>query len=40
MITSAQKQQLREMGHSEEIIQAMSPEAAHKLLGLLPPLQY
>jgi hypothetical protein len=35
MITQAQKQRLREMGHDEVAIQNMTPEAAHKLLGVL-----
>jgi hypothetical protein len=35
MITQAQKQRLREMGHDEEAIQNMTPEAAHELLGVL-----
>jgi hypothetical protein len=40
MITAAQKQRLREMGHHDEAIRAMTPEEAHKLLGILPPLPY
>lgn len=40
MITNVQKQQLREMGHTEEAIQEMTPATAHKLLGILPPLPY
>jgi hypothetical protein len=40
MITQAQKQRLRELGHDEETIQKMTPEAAHKLLGVLPPPPY
>ena len=36
MITRSQKQRLREMGHDQEAIQNMtSPQAAHKLLGVL-----
>jgi phosphotransferase system IIA component len=34
MITRAQKQRLREMGHDQEAIENMTPEAAHKLLGI------
>jgi hypothetical protein len=40
MITNAQKQQLREMGHTEVAIQEMTPATAHKLLGILPPPPY
>jgi hypothetical protein len=40
MITQAQKQRLRELGHDEETIQKMTPEAAQKLLGVLPPPPY
>ena len=34
MITLAQKQQLRELGYSEAAISAMTPEDAHRILGL------
>jgi hypothetical protein len=37
MITQAQRQRLREIGHDEEAIQNMTPEAAHKLLGTSAP---
>jgi hypothetical protein len=35
MITRAQKQRLRELGNDEESIKNMTPEAAHRLLGVL-----
>ena len=35
MITHAQKQQLREMGHDDDAIGNMTPEQAHKALGVL-----
>jgi hypothetical protein len=35
MITQAQKQQLREMGHDDDAIIKMTPEQAHKALGVL-----
>jgi hypothetical protein len=35
MITKAQKEQLREMGHDNDAISKMTPEQAHKALGLL-----
>jgi glucose/arabinose dehydrogenase len=35
MITNAQKQQLREMGHDDDAINKMTPEQAHKALGVL-----
>lgn len=35
MITNAQKQQLREMGHDDDAIGNMTPEQAHKALGIL-----
>jgi hypothetical protein len=34
LITNAQKQQLREMGHHDAAIAVMRPEEAHKLLGI------
>jgi hypothetical protein len=34
MITRSQKKRLREMGHDQEAIENMTPEAAHKLLGI------
>jgi hypothetical protein len=34
MITLAQKQQLRQLGYSEAAIRAMTPEDAHRILGL------
>jgi hypothetical protein len=37
MITTAQKQRLREMGYDDEAIRSMTPETAHKLLSILPP---
>jgi hypothetical protein len=40
MITAEAKARLRELGHDDEAIRAMTPEAAHKLLGWLPPLPY
>jgi hypothetical protein len=36
MITAEAKARLRELGHDDEAIRAMAPEAAHKLLGWLP----
>jgi hypothetical protein len=40
MITLAQKEQLRNMGYSDADIVNMTPEQAHKVLGVLPPLPY
>jgi hypothetical protein len=34
MITLAQKQQLRQLGYSEAAISAMTPQDAHRILGL------
>ena len=34
MITKAQKQRLREMGHDDDAISRMTPEQAHKALGV------
>jgi hypothetical protein len=34
MITLAQKQRLRELGYSETAISAMTPQDAHRILGL------
>ena len=34
MITLAQKEQLRQLGHSEAAISEMTPEDAHRILGL------
>jgi hypothetical protein len=34
MITKAQKHQLREMGHDDDAISRMTPEQAHKALGI------
>jgi hypothetical protein len=38
MITQAQRQRLREIGHDEKAIREMTPEVAHRLLGVPPPL--
>jgi hypothetical protein len=40
MITQAQKEALREKGFEDDKIATMTPEKAHQLLGLLPPLPY
>jgi hypothetical protein len=34
MITLAQKVRLRELGHDEAAISAMTPQDAHRILGL------
>jgi hypothetical protein len=35
MITLAQKEQLRQLGHDEAAINAMTPQDAHRILDLL-----
>jgi hypothetical protein len=35
MITLAQKHRLRQLGHDEAAINAMTPQDAHRILGLL-----
>jgi hypothetical protein len=40
MITNAQKEALRKKGFSDDQIANMTPESAHQVLGVLPPLPY